>query len=281
MHEVMSMSSEAFLKMHGLGNDFVVFDRRKDGTPLSAAQAKKVADRKLGIGADQVITLLPDTDGADVFMQINNADGSEVAACGNATRCVAGLLINEGVADVKLRTNADLLLARHGASGIAVDMGEPGLDWDRIPVAREVDTLALPLKSDLDDRLVDPVGVNMGNPHAVFFVADADDVDMELIGPPLEHDSLFPERANIEVATVRSRDHIRMRVWERGVGVTLACGTGACATLVAAVRRGLTERRAVVELDGGELIIEWRDDNHVIMEGPASLSFTGTWEWEQ
>lgn len=275
------MSGEAFLKMHGLGNDFVVFDRRNGGVPLSAAEAKRVADRKLGIGADQVITLLPDGDGADVFMQINNADGSEVAACGNATRCVARVLFDELGRDVMVRTRADLLTARQGSAGIAVDMGAPGLEWRDIPLALEMDTLALPLASQIEPQLADPVAVSMGNPHAVFFVSDADDVDMELIGPPLEHDSLFPERANINVATIRSRDHIRLRVWERGVGLTMACGTGACATLVAAVRRGLSERRAIVELDGGELIIEWRDDHHVIMEGPAALSFSGTWEWDQ
>jgi len=275
------MSGEAFLKMHGLGNDFVVFDRRKGGAPLSAAEARRVADRKLGIGADQVITLLPGADGADVFMQINNADGSEVAACGNATRCVASLLIGEGKGDVSVRTKADLLTARSGAGGIAVDMGLPGLGWRDIPLIREMDTLILPLQSRIDPRLAEPVAVSMGNPHAVFFVSDADDIDMELIGPPLEHDSLFPERANINVATIRSRDHIRLRVWERGAGLTMACGTGACATLVAAACRGLAERRAVIELDGGELVIEWRDDGHVVMEGPAALSFTGVWEWGQ
>lgn len=273
------MSGEAFLKMHGLGNDFVVFDRREGGAPLSAAEAKRAADRRLGIGADQVITLLPGTEGADVFMQINNADGSEVAACGNATRCVASLLLGEGRGQVLVRTRADLLRATAGAGGIAVDMGAPGLAWSDIPLARAMDTLALPLTSRIDPRLAEPVAVSMGNPHAVFFVADADDVDMELVGPPLEHDALFPERANINVATIRSRDHIRLRVWERGAGLTMACGTGACATLVAAVRRGLAERRAVIELDGGELVIDWRDDNHVSMEGPAALSFTGTWEW--
>jgi diaminopimelate epimerase len=273
------MSGEAFLKMHGLGNDFVVFDRRKAGQALTAEEARVVADRRRGIGADQVITLLSDHGGADAFMQINNADGSEVAACGNATRCVARLLFAELGRDVAIRTKADLLKASEGAAGIAVDMGEPGLAWRDIPLAHEADTLSLPLASD-DARLAAPVAVSMGNPHAVFFVPDVGEIEMEQVGPPLEHAPLFPERANINVATVMARDHIRLRVWERGAGLTLACGTGACATLVAAVRRGLTERRAVLELDGGPLTITWReDDNHVVMEGPATLAFTGRWEW--
>lgn len=272
------MGSEAFTKMHGLGNDFVVFDRREGGGRMSAADAEAVAHRRLGIGCDQVITMLP-SDKADVFMQINNADGGEVAACGNATRCVAAELLAQGKDQVRIETRAGVLTAWRGEAGIAVDMGKPGLGWRDIPLSREMDTLALPLGSAIDHRLSEPVAVSMGNPHAVFFVSDADDVDMELIGPPLEHDDLFPERANINVATVESRDHIRLRVFERGAGVTMACGTGACATLVAAVRRGLAERRAALILDGGTLTIEWREDEHVIMEGPAAVSFTGRWEW--
>lgn len=274
------MSGEAFLKMHGLGNDFVVFDRRNGGPLMSEAGAAQVADRRTGIGADQVITLLA-SDDADVFMQIHNADGGEVAACGNATRCVARVLFDELGRDVSIRTKADLLLASVGVGGVAVDMGVPGLNWQDIPLIRDMDTLSLDLKSNMDARLENPVAVSMGNPHAIFFVKDVDDVDIQAIGPALEHDALFPERANINVATVQSDNSIRLRVWERGVGLTLACGTGACATLVAAVRRGLTDRSVTLVLDGGELAVTWAEDDHVIMEGPATTSFAGVWDWDQ
>jgi len=269
--------SEPFIKMHGLGNDFVVFDRRLGGRPMAADEARRVADRRKGIGGDQVITLLPAPE-ADVFMQIHNADGSEVAACGNATRGVAQILLAEGKGAVRVQTRAGILAAWPGETGVAVDMGVPRFEWRAIPLSRDTDTLHLPLESRIDPKLKDPVAVNMGNPHAVFFVEAVETVDMERIGPPLETDPLFPERANINVATVRGRDEIRLRVWERGAGLTRACGSGACATLVAAVRRDLTARRATVVLDGGELRIEWRDDDHVVMEGPAEVSFTGQWE---
>ena len=266
----------SFRKMHGLGNDFVVIDARARPLALDAALAKRIADRRTGIGCDQLIVIEPPRAGlADAFMRIRNADGGEVEACGNATRCVASLLMAEkGQDHVVIETVVGLLDAESAAGGrIAVDMGPAQLDWRDIPIAEAIDTLHLGIALG---QLSDPVGVGMGNPHAIFFVPDADAVDLAALGPPLEHHKLFPARANIEVAQVLSPTRIRMRVWERGAGITRACGTGACATLVAAVRRGLTERKASVVLDGGELEIEWMRDGHVMMTGPVATSFTGT-----
>ena len=263
----------SFLKMHGLGNDFVVIDARTQPLALSEAAVRAIADRRTGVGFDQMAILQP-SQTADVFMALRNADGSEVAACGNATRCVARLLMEETGRDaVTIETKAGLLRASAAPDGlVTVDMGPAQLDWREIPLARAVDTNHLPLSLA---ELRDPVGVSMGNPHAVFFVADAESVDLEKLGPPLEHDPLFPQRCNIEVAQVLALDRIRMRVWERGTGITLACGTGACATLVAASRRGLTGRKAELVLDGGSLHIEWLDNGHVLMTGPAALAFAG------
>ncbi len=266
----------SFRKMHGLGNDFVVIDARARPLALDAALAQRIADRRTGIGCDQLIVIEPPRAGlADAFMRIRNADGGEVEACGNATRCVASLLMAEkGQDHVVIETVVGLLDAESAAGGrIAVDMGPAQLDWRDIPIAEAIDTLHLGIALG---QLSDPVGVGMGNPHAIFFVPDADAVDLAALGPPLEHHKLFPARANIEVAQVLSPTRIRMRVWERGAGITRACGTGACATLVAAVRRGLTERKASVVLDGGELEIEWMRDGHVMMTGPVATSFTGT-----
>ena len=266
----------SFRKMHGLGNDFVVIDARARPLALDAALAQRIADRRTGIGCDQLIVIEPPRAGlADAFLRIRNADGGEVEACGNATRCVASLLMAEkGQDHVVIETVVGLLDAESAAGGrIAVDMGPAQLDWRDIPIAEAIDTLHLGIALG---QLSDPVGVGMGNPHAIFFVPDADAVDLAALGPPLEHHKLFPARANIEVAQVLSPTRIRMRVWERGAGITRACGTGACATLVAAVRRGLTERKASVVLDGGELEIEWMRDGHVMMTGPVATSFTGT-----
>lgn len=266
----------SFRKMHGLGNDFVVIDARARPLALDAAMAQRIADRRTGIGCDQLIVIEPAKAGiADAFMRIRNADGGEVEACGNATRCVASLLMAEkGQDHVVIETVVGLLDAEAADGGrIAVDMGPAQLDWRDIPISEAIDTLHLGIALG---QLSDPVGVGMGNPHAVFFVPDAEAVDIAALGPPLEHHKLFPARANIEVAQVLSPTRIRMRVWERGAGITRACGTGACATLVAAVRRGLTERKASVILDGGELEIEWMRDGHVMMTGPVATSFTGT-----
>jgi diaminopimelate epimerase len=259
-----------FRKMHGLGNDFIVFDARQRPLAPTPAEARALADRHTGIGADTIALLDAPKDGeADLAVRFINADGGEMSTCGNATRCIAKLLFAETGRDhVRIATGAGILDAWKQGDQVAVDMGTPKLAWTQIPVARETDTLHLPLDAD-------PVGVNMGNPHAVFFVADAEAVDVAALGSRLERDPLFPERTNVEFAAVQASDRIRMRVWERGVGITQACGSGACATLVAAARRGLTGRKATVALDGGDLTIEWRDDDHVIMTGPAALSFTG------
>ncbi len=270
------MTGLPFIKMHGLGNDFVVVDARRRPLMLSGAQARAIADRKTGVGCDQFIVIEPPANGrADAAMRIRNADGGEVEACGNAARCIAQLLLGEtGRPRVAIDTAGGLIVAEAAGPGrIAVDMGAARFDWRDIPLARAMDTLHLDLARG---PLADPVAVNIGNPHAVFFVADADAIDLATLGPALEHDALFPQRCNIEAATVLSRTRVRLRVWERGTGITRACGTGACATVVAAARRGLTERRAEVVLDGGVLDIEWLADGHVRMTGPAATSFRGT-----
>jgi diaminopimelate epimerase len=269
------MSGRAFIKMHGLGNDFVVIDARAAPLTLSDAQARAVADRKTGVGCDQFIVIEPPKNGAtDATLRIRNADGGEVEACGNASRCVAQLLMRErGTSRVAIDTPAGVIVAEDAGSGrVAVDMGPARLEWQEIPLARAMDTLHLDLTLG---PLSDPVAVNVGNPHAVFFVPEAEAIDLKTLGPPLERHALFPERCNIEAATVLSPTRIRMRVWERGVGITRACGTGACATLVAAARRGLTGRTADVILDGGTLEIEWLPNGHVRMTGPVATSFTG------
>jgi diaminopimelate epimerase len=272
------MRGAAFIKMHGLGNDFVVLDLRRDGPAIDAAAARALADRRRGVGCDQVVLIeRPPRADAAAFMRIRNADGGEAEACGNAARCVAALLMDEsGSRDITLDTAAGLIAAhRDGPGQITVDMGAPRLEWHDVPLARAADTLHVPLAAG---PLADAVCTGMGNPHATFFVADADAVDLAALGPGLERDAIFPERANIGVAQVLGRDRIRLRVWERGAGITPACGTGACAALVAAHRRGLAGRRAEVHADGGMLIITWRDDGHVMMTGPAAVSFRGTLE---
>ncbi len=269
------MTARPFIKMHGLGNDFVVIDARREPLALDAAAVRAVADRRAGVGCDQLIVMEPASNGAaDVFMRIRNADGGEVEACGNATRCVASLIMAETGRDrctVETRAGAlPAVAARDGA--IAVDMGAVRTAWREIPLARQMDTLHLELTRG---PLRDPVAVNIGNPHAVFFVDDAAAIDLAGLGPSLEHDPVFPERANIGVAEVVGPDRLRVRVWERGVGLTRACGTGACAAAAAAHRRGLTGRKVEVRLDGGLLALEWREDGHMVMTGPVATSFTG------
>jgi diaminopimelate epimerase len=265
-----------FRKMHGLGNDFVVIDRRRADLRVDVAAARALADRRTGIGCDQVILIdRPRDPAAQAFMRILNADGSEAAACGNGTRCIARLIAEEtGHSLVRIETVAGLLEAELLIdTRVAVDMGPARTLWREIPLARAMDTLSVDLAAG---ELANPVCTSIGNPHATFFVADADAVDLAELGPVLEHDDLFPDRANIGVATVENRERIRLRVWERGAGITRACGTGACAALVAAHRRGLTGWHATVALDGGELDIVWRDDGHVVMTGPATLAFEGS-----
>jgi diaminopimelate epimerase len=269
------MSGRSFIKMHGLGNDFVVIDARAQPLTLNNAQARAIADRRTGVGCDQFIVIEPPKNGsADATMRIRNADGGEVEACGNGSRCIAQLLMREQRKDkVVIETAAGAIVAEDAGDGrVAVDLGPARIEWQEIPLASAMDTLHLDLALA---PLSDPVAVNVGNPHAVFFVPDAEAIDLTALGPPLERHALFPERCNIEAATVLSPTRIRMRVWERGVGITRACGTGACATLVAAARRGLTGRKAEVVLDGGALDIEWTADGHVRMTGPVATSFTG------
>ncbi len=260
-----------FIKMHGLGNDFVVLDGRAQSLPaMTGRLAAALADRKTGIGCDQLILVEP-SDVADMSMRIFNADGGEVEACGNATRAV-GLLHGEAAS---IETLGGILTTSLGDGGVAVDMGEPRFGWDEIPLDCAMDTLRMPTGWE---ELVEPTAVNVGNPHVIFFVDDCDEVDLERLGPLIEHDPLFPNRVNVNVATVTARDAIRLRVWERGVGETRACGTGACATAIAAMRRGLTERNVTVTLTGGPLAIEWGADNRITMTGDAAESFRGSFE---
>jgi diaminopimelate epimerase len=269
------MSARAFIKMHGLGNDFVVVDAREVPFALDDGAARALADRRSGVGCDQIVVLEPPRNGrADVFLRFWNSDGGEVDACGNGTRCAASLIMAESGRDaVAIETAAGLLGAQAAGPGrVTVDMGAARHGWDEIPLAREQDTLHLELERE---GLRDPVAVNMGNPHAVFFVDNAAAVDLARLGPELERDPLFPERANIAIAQVTGPDRLRLRVCERGAGITRACGTGACAAAVAAARRGLTGRRVTVTLDGGPLAIEWREDGHVLMTGPVATAFVG------
>jgi len=272
------MGKIPFLKMHGVGNDFVVLDGRRKAIPVDAAAARALADRRTGIGCDQLILLEPPHDPtAQVLMRIHNPDGGEAEACGNATRCVADLLRREtGIAEVRVETAAGVLEAEVLSDGrVAVNMGPARTGWREIPLARAMDTERVDLTLG---PLSTPVCSNIGNPHATFFVDDVEAVDLAALGPVLEHHPLFPQRANIGVAAVRDRGNIRLRVWERGAGITRACGSGACAALVAAHQRGLAAKQAGVVLDGGSLDIAWREDGHVVMTGPVALSFEGAFD---
>lgn len=261
-----------FRKMHGLGNDFVVIDARARAVAITARRAAALADRRTGIGCDQLILLEP-SNHADVRMRIFNPDGGEVEACGNASRAVGKLLADEFGGETRIETLGGLLVARIDDAGISVAMGVPRFGWDAIPLAYAMDTLAMPVAwEDLEN----PVAVNVGNPHVVFFVPDAHAVDLQRLGPIIEHDPLFPDRINVNVATLTGPDALDLRVWERGAGLTRACGTGACATAIAAMRRRLTGRRVTVTLPGGPLVIEWDAQGNVIMTGPAATSFVGT-----
>jgi len=265
-----------FIKMHGLGNDFVIIDGRADDFTPDEAFCLKVADRHRGVGYDQLFVLgKPKDPAADLFMHIYNCDGSPAGACGNGTRCVTSLLFKEtGKTEGVIETVAGLLKVWLVREGIyAVDFGEPRLKWDEMPLARPMDTLSI----DLGEPDVPPACcVNVGNPHAVHFVEDAETIALEQIGPKLEHHPLFPDRCNIEFAHIIDPTHIRMRVWERGTGITQACGSAGIATVIAAVRRNLSKRKVCLQMDGGDLEIEWREDNnHVILAGPVATSFTG------
>ncbi|MBX7198033.1 MAG: diaminopimelate epimerase [Rhodospirillaceae bacterium] len=262
-----------FLKMHGLGNDVVVLDARKHVFTLTPENAKAIADRRTGVGCDQIMIIEAPRNGGDAYVAIRNSDGGVVESCGNGSRCVARVLMEEsGKTEVTMETLGGPIVATRAGDLYSIDMGPARDDWQTIPLAQAADTLHLPVS---EGPLSDGVGVNVGNPHAVFFVKDAAAVDLEAVGPKLEHNALFPARINVEAVQILDRGHVRMRVWERGAGITRACGTGACASAVAAARRGLTDRKVTVTLDGGDLHIEWRDDGHVIMTGPATLAFSG------
>jgi len=263
-----------FLKMHGCGNDFVVFDERRRALGFTPARVAALAHRRTGIGCDQFIVIEAPPPGADAFMRIRNPDGGEAGACGNATRCVAHLLTEEtGRAQQIIRTIAgDLPSVVLPDGRVQVDMGPARLDWSDVPLAEPMDTLHMPIGFG---PVSDPAAVSMGNPHATFFVPDLGVLPIEELGPALEHHRMFPERANVGFVQVLSPERIRLRVWERGAGLTLACGSGACAALVNAHRRGLTGRRASVLVDGGELEIDWRDDGHVLMTGPVATAYSG------
>lgn len=257
-----------FRKMHGAGNDFVVLDSRGRSAVTTPALARALGDRHRGVGFDQLAELR-DSEDADLALDFWNSDGTMAGACGNATRCVAWLVMQEtGREALTIRTERGLLQAVRHEGQVWVNMGLPIDDWALIPLAAPVDPLSLPLPGN-------PVAVGMGNPHCVFLVPDAESVPLTIDGPRFEHDPLFPARTNVEFASLVGTDHLRMRVWERGTGATLACGSGACAVAVAAARRGLTGRRVVMDLDGGQLVANWREDG-VWLTGPVADVFTAT-----
>ncbi len=260
----------AFRKMHGLGNDFVIIDQRQRATALTPGLVRAIGDRHRGVGFDQLAEILPGGN-ATAGVRFWNADGSGAQACGNATRCIADLLIGEtGLSEITLASENGVLTAHRRADGlIEVDMGAPRFGWRDVPLAREADTARLPIDGG-------PAACSMGNPHCTFFVEDVGSVPVETRGPAVEHDPLFPERTNVQFVQVLAPQRARVRVWERGVGVTQASGSSSCAVLVNAVRRGLMERRATILLDGGELRMEWCEDDHVLMAGPVAHVFEGT-----
>jgi diaminopimelate epimerase len=268
MMDRLAQTGLPFMKMHGAGNDFVVIDSRGRGAVMTAGLARALGDRNRGVGFDQLAEITDSSD-ADFGLVFWNSDGSQAGACGNATRCVSDYVMRGLGADkVSLVTARGGLRAERAADGrIWVNMGQPQLDWSSIPLAREVDHLHLPLAGD-------PVAVGMGNPHCVHLVQDAEAVDLETLGPQIEHDPLFPQRTNVEFASLVSPCTLRLRVWERGTGITLACGSGACATAVAAHLRGLTGPRVAIQADGGTLEVDWRGDG-VWLTGPVARVFDG------
>ena len=256
-----------FIKMHGLGNDFVIIDSRDGGPKISANLARSLGHRNCGIGFDQ-LAVINDSSEADVALTFFNSDGSIAGACGNATRCVARYEMDRLKRDeLALITERGVLTAHRQGDLVSVNMGHPLLEWSDIPLAKPIDTLSLPLDGT-------PTATGMGNPHCTFFVPDAEAVDLETIGPKIENNPLFPERTNVQIAHVIGKNRLRMRVWERGVGVTLASGSSSCATAVAAVRLGLTGRSVKIELDGGLIFIDWREDG-VWMTGATLHVFDG------
>ena len=268
MGSTVGNSGIGFMKMHGAGNDFIVIDSRGRAAVMTAALARALGDRNRGVGFDQLAEIR-DATNADFALDFWNNDGGRAGACGNATRCVADYVMRGlGQDAVHLTTARGGLQAVRGAdSRVSVNMGHPQRDWDQVPLASAVDVLHLPLPRD-------PVAVGMGNPHCVMFVPDADAVDLATLGPIYEHDALYPQRTNVEFASIIGPNRLRMRVWERGAGMTLACGSGACATAVAAHLRGLTGRQVDLVMDGGIMSVDWRDDG-VWLTGPVAHVFDG------
>ncbi|WP_231592570.1 diaminopimelate epimerase [Pelagovum pacificum] len=259
------------MKMHGLGNDFVVIDGRAGAVEADSEILSAMADRRRGIGFDQLVIIGPSEEGGDFHLSFWNSDGSRSATCGNATRCVAAQMMNRTGQDMlRMTTERGILHALRRPDGeVAVNLGHPDTHWRDIPLSEEVDSLHLPIEGD-------PVATGMGNPHCTFFVEDVSAIDLATFGPSIEHHPLFPERTNVQIAQVLDHGRIRMRVWERGAGITEASGSSSCAVTVAAARRGLTGRQVTIELDGGELEIRWSDDG-VWMKGPAAHVYDGVW----
>ena len=266
------MMTLPFMKMHGLGNDFVVIDARQESAQLSDSLITAIAHRNMGVGFDQLAVI--ENGSADVHLVFYNSDGSRSAACGNATRCIARHIMQEtGKSDLRITTERCELFACDAGNGLtSVNMGHPLLNWDEVPLTHEMDTLTLPIDGA-------PTATGMGNPHCTFFVKDALAIDLEKVGPTIEHHPLFPERTNVQFAHVIGPNHIRMRVWERGTGITLASGSSSCATAVAAARRGLTDKEVRIDLDGGTITVDWRPDG-VWMTGPTQHVFSGSFTTE-
>lgn len=259
----------AFMKMHGLGNDFVVIDSRTRTAVTTPELARAMGDRNRGVGFDQLAELTTPQN-ADLHLTFWNSDGSQAGACGNATRCVAQYVMStEGKDSISIETARGLLHARQTPQGPSVNMGHAQRDWREVPLSEAADTSALPIEGA-------PAAVGMGNPHCVFFVEDAEAVDLPVIGPQIEHHPLFPERTNVEFVSVLADNKLRMRVWERGTGITLACGSGTCAVIAAAHERGITGPKAEVVLDGGSLFLEEREDG-IWMTGPTAHVFDAKW----
>jgi diaminopimelate epimerase len=265
------MTGGKFHKMHGLGNDFVIIDCRDAPMIMTPSKARAIADRKTGIGCDQLILIVPSSV-ADIRIRIYNYDGGEVESCGNASRCIVALLGH----DCKIETAGGIIQGTLSENGVTIDIGEPRFEWQAIPLAFAMDTAKMPLAWD---ALPSPMAVNVGNPHAVFFVDDYNAVDLEHLGPIIENDATFPERVNVNVATINGNG-IHLRVWERGVGLTRACGTGACATAVAAIKQHLVTSPVQVHLPGGILTIAWQPGGHIIMTGGTTYVFSGQANWD-
>ena len=261
-----------FIKMHGLGNDFVVIDARERDIQLPQRVISGIADRHFGVGFDQLAVISKGK--FDAHLRFYNADGSESLACGNATRCIARHLMDEASKESLILTtmHGQIPAVDLGNGVTSVNMGQPELEWDKVPISKNIPTLELPIEGS-------PTATGMGNPHCTFFVEDAEKINLEEMGPKFENHPLFPERTNVQFASIIARDQIRMRVWERGAGVTLASGSSSCATAVAANRKGLTEKKVQIELDGGILSVDWREDG-VWMTGPTMQVFTGSFSKE-